>query len=80
MNSDADVFLKMYAPCCGHCKSMAPAWEEFAESLKDDASVIVGEFDATSNDVGKCNFATPQYLAQILIRDIQKSDLGYNIP
>ena len=60
MNSDADVFLKMYAPWCGHCKRMAPAWEEFAESLKDDASVIVGEFDATSNDVGKCNFATPR--------------------
>ena len=56
MNSDADVFLKMYAPWCGHCKSMAPAWEEFAESLKDDDSVIVGEFDATSNDVGKCKF------------------------
>ena len=53
MNSDADVFIKMYAPWCGHCKSMAPAWEEFAESLKDDDSVIDGEFDATANDVGK---------------------------
>ena len=40
MNSDADIFLKMYAPWCGHCKSIAPAW---AESLKDDNSVIVGE-------------------------------------
>lgn len=53
MNSDADVFIKMYAPWCGHCKSMAPAWEEFAESMKDDDSVIIGDFDATANDVGK---------------------------
>ena len=54
MNSDADVFIKMYAPWCGHCKSMAPAWEEFAESMKGDDSVIIGDFDATANDVGKC--------------------------
>ena len=53
MNSDADVFIKMYAPWCGHCKSMAPAWEEFAESMKDDDSVIIGDFDATANDPGR---------------------------
>lgn len=53
MNSDADVFIKMYAPWCGHCKSMAPAWEEFAESMAGDESVIIGDFDATANDPGK---------------------------
>ena len=53
MNSDADVFIKMYAPWCGHCKSMAPAWEEFAESMAGDDSVIIGDFDATANDPGK---------------------------
>ena len=34
------VLVEFYAPWCGHCKSIAPAW---AESLKDDNSVIVGE-------------------------------------
>ena len=52
MNSNADVFIKMYAPWCGHCKSMAPAWEEFAESMAGDDSVIIGDFDATANDPG----------------------------
>ena len=60
MNSDADVFIKMYAPWCGHCKSMAPAWEEFAESMAGDDSVIIGDFDATANDPGKIDY--PKYI------------------
>lgn len=61
MNSDADVFIKMYAPWCGHCKSMAPAWEEFAESIADDDSVIVADFDATANDPGHSAYAVSGY-------------------
>lgn len=61
MNSDADVFIKMYAPWCGHCKSMAPAWEEFAESLADDDSVIIADFDATANDPGHSAYSVTGY-------------------
>ena len=52
MKTDADVFIKMYAPWCGHCKAMAPAWEEFAQKMEGDDGIIVADFDATANDPG----------------------------
>ena len=62
MNSDKDVFIKMYAPWCGHCKAMAPTWEELAESMADDEGVMIADFDATANDPGMYqNFRTPIY-------------------
>jgi protein disulfide-isomerase A1 len=46
-----DVLVEFYAPWCGHCKNLAPIWEELGAVFQDIPSVIIAKIDATANDV-----------------------------
>jgi len=51
MNPETDVLMKYYAPWCGHCKKLAPIWEQLAEELKDVPNLVIAKFDSTLNEV-----------------------------
>ena len=43
-----DWFVKFYAPWCGHCRKLAPVWEEVALALK--GKMNVGKLDVTTDE------------------------------
>jgi len=49
-NSEKDVLIEFYAPWCGHCKKLAPVYDELGEKMADENVEIV-KMDATANDV-----------------------------
>ena len=43
------AFLKFYAPWCGHCKALAPVWEDLGDAVHGESSILIGKVDVTQD-------------------------------
>jgi len=51
-NSGKDVLLEFYAPWCGHCKSLAPKYDEAAKKVAHlSDKLTLAKIDATENEI-----------------------------
>eukprot|EP01059_Diplonema_ambulator_P024660 TRINITY_DN408_c1_g1_i1.p1 TRINITY_DN408_c1_g1~~TRINITY_DN408_c1_g1_i1.p1 ORF type:complete len:265 (+),score=50.97 TRINITY_DN408_c1_g1_i1:253-1047(+) len=47
-----NVFVKFYAPWCGHCKALEPEWTKLASQITDE-DIVIAELDAAKyTDIG----------------------------
>ncbi|EZG49484.1 disulfide isomerase [Gregarina niphandrodes] len=78
LQKDTDVFLEIYAPWCGHCKKLAPAYEEFANKIKANKHVMVAKFDGTANEPDVSGFEYKGFPTLFYVKAGSKEPIIYD--
>jgi protein disulfide-isomerase-like protein len=55
MTAGKVVFLKMFAPWCGHCKKMKPDWDKLMDDFKDSETQLIADVDCTAEGKPVCD-------------------------
>uniref|UniRef100_A0A6U1MBH6 protein disulfide-isomerase n=1 Tax=Fibrocapsa japonica TaxID=94617 RepID=A0A6U1MBH6_9STRA len=51
IDSNELILVEFYAPWCGHCKKLAPIYDELGEKFEGVDSVMIAKMDATANEI-----------------------------
>ncbi|EED89008.1 predicted protein [Thalassiosira pseudonana CCMP1335] len=53
--SGKTVFLKFFAPWCGHCKKLKPDWDKLMEEFAGSSTQLIADVDCTADGKPLCD-------------------------
>ncbi|XP_075683010.1 protein disulfide-isomerase A4 [Rhinoderma darwinii] len=56
MAKKSDVLIELYAPWCGHCKSLEPVYSDLGKKYRSVPNLVIAKMDATANDIPIDNY------------------------
>ena len=48
------VFVKFFAPWCGHCKAIKPTWDSLMSEYSDSATILIADVDCVGSGKELC--------------------------
>ncbi len=73
INNSKDVLVEFYAPWCGHCKKLAPIYDEVGKRLKANTNLVIAKIDSTANEIDVPNVSVKGFPTLIFFKGNDKS-------